>query len=201
MHTIFLSAHELFFISVLCSRPKRQIKIFRSEPLIFPNSCPQDRTSPGRRLAKLFEMSSGHTSSGEESDQAVLCWSEAPNSPSREEFVQVLETHLSEAIIKSSLKVNERTKVTLIGKDYTGIGIVRSCRRDGKNFIVTIGMGEQDTRSAAPGQPDPSVLVIDEFITEEQEAQILGDLGDSMRWRFTMPRLPTFLRCLLLPGG
>ena len=114
-------------------------------------------------------MSSDHTSSGAESDQALLCWSEAPNSPSREEFVQVLESHLSEAIIKSTLKVNERTKVTLIGKDYTGIGIVRTCRREGKNFIMTIGMGEEDTRTTASARPDPSVLVIDEFITEEEE--------------------------------
>jgi len=146
-------------------------------------------------------MSSGHTSSDSESDQALLCWSEAPNSPSREEFVQVLETHLSEAVIKSTLKVNEKTKVTLIGKDYTGIGIVRSCRGDGKNFIVTIGIGEEGMRTGPVGKPDPSVLVIDEFITEEQESKILQDLADSVQRRFARPRFPMLLRCLLLPGG
>jgi|ERR1700728_3455473 hypothetical protein len=146
-------------------------------------------------------MSSGHTSSDVESDQALLCWSEAPNSPSREEFVQVLETHLSEAIIKSNLKVDEKTKVTLIGKDYTGIGIVRACRRDGKNFIVTIGMGEERTGPAPGIERDPSVLVVDDFITEEQEAKILNDLGGTIRCRLTIPRLPAVLRCLLLPGS
>jgi len=113
----------------------------------------------------------------------------------------VLETHLSEAIIKSTLKVNEKTKVTLIGKDYTGIGIVKSCRGDGKNFIMTIGIGEEWIRPAPAGEPDPSVLVIDEFITEEQEAQILQDLSDSMRCRFAFPKVPMLLRCPLLPGG
>jgi hypothetical protein len=146
-------------------------------------------------------MSSGHTSSGVESDQALLCWSEAPNSLSREEFVQVLETHLSEAIIKSNLKVDEKTKVTLIGKDYTGIGIVRACRKDGKNFIMTIGMEAGRTGLARAEQPDPSVLVIDDFLTEEQESQILNDLEGSLRCRLTLPRLPALLRCLLLPGG
>ena len=146
-------------------------------------------------------MSSDHTSSGVESDRAVLCWSEAPNSPSREEFVQVLETHLSEAIIKTTLEVNERTKVTLIGKDYTGIGIVRACRRDGKNFIVTIGIGEQHSQGIAAAEPDPSVLVVDEFISEDQENQILNDLGDCLRWRLALPRIPLLLRSLLLPGA
>jgi hypothetical protein len=199
MHTIFLSTHELFFISVLCSGLKRHRKIF-AERLIFPNSCPQDRTSPGLEVENRFEMSSGHTSSDVEPDQALLCWSEAPNSPSREEFVQVLETHLSEAVIKSTLKVNEKTKVTLIGKDYTGIGIVKSCREDGKNFIVTIGIGGEWTRPAPAGEPDPSVMVIDEFITEDQEAQILHDLSNSPRHRFPLPKVPMLLRYLLLPG-
>src|ERR1700685_539460 len=110
-------------------------------------------------------MSSEHTSSGGEPAQALLCWSEAPNSSSREEFVQVLESHLSEAVIKSALKVNEKTKVTLIGKDYTGIGIVRSCRRDGKNFIVTIMIEEQGTRTLAASGPDPGIFILDEFDT------------------------------------
>ena len=113
----------------------------------------------------------------------------------------MLETHLSEAIIKSSLKVDEKTKVTLIGKDYTGIGIVKACRKDGKNFIVTIGMSDERPGRVPAAKPDPGVLVIDEFITEEQEAKILNDLDDSFRRRFPVPRLPALLRCLLLPGG
>jgi hypothetical protein len=111
-------------------------------------------------------------------DQALLCWSEAPNFPAREEFVQVLETHSQEAVIKSTLEVSEQTKVTLIGKDYTGIGIVKSCRGEGKNFIVTISMGNEN----APGGPtvdrDPGVLAVDSFLTEEEEAKILQDLED-----------------------
>ncbi|HTU44748.1 MAG TPA: hypothetical protein VMF91_06785 [Bryobacteraceae bacterium] len=56
-------------------------------------------------------------------------------------------------------------------------------------------------RTGPVGKPDPSVLVIDEFITEEQESKILQDLADSVQRRFARPRFPMLLRCLLLPGG
>jgi hypothetical protein len=144
-------------------------------------------------------MSSDHTSSGIEPDQALLCWSEAPNSPSREEFVQVLETHLSEAVIKSSRKVDEKTKVTLIGKDYTGIGIVKSCRSEGKKFIITIRIDEPGPRTGTAPKPDPGVLIVDDFVSEEEEAKILGDLGDIMPRRVSVARLAAVLRCVLMP--
>ena len=111
-------------------------------------------------------------------DRALLCWSEAPHSPSREEFVQVLESHLSEAVIKSDLKVSEETKVRLIGKDYTGIGIVKSCRRDGESFILTISIEDEESNYPPDSEFDPGVLAIDSFLTEEQEAKILDDLED-----------------------
>jgi len=134
-------------------------------------------------------------------NQALLCWSEAPYSFSREEFVQVLESHLSEAVIKSALKVSEETNVTLIGKDYTGIGIVKSCRKDGESFILTIRMEEDQSNVPRCGDVDPGVLTVDNFLTEEQEAKILDDLEEwsgcwqlfaRCRWRglrgaFTLP--------------
>ncbi|MBV9762245.1 MAG: hypothetical protein JO340_16915 [Acidobacteriaceae bacterium] len=90
--------------------------------------------------------------------------------------------------------MSEKTKVTLIGKDYTGIGIVKSCQEDGKNFILNLTLGEQ---KATRMKPDPSVLLVDDFITEEQEAKILQDLEDSMPRRFSIPKLGAALRCLL----
>jgi hypothetical protein len=128
-------------------------------------------------------------------DQALLCWSDAPNSPLREEFVQILRSHLPEAVIRCSLEVSEKTKVTLIGKDYTGIGIVKSCRRDGENFILSIGLTEEFIRAALPSDADPGALVVDDFVTEEQETKILEGLQDSLSgWM----RLPTLLWSHLL---
>jgi hypothetical protein len=111
-------------------------------------------------------------------DQALLCWSETPHSPAREEFVEVLESHLTGAVIKSSLEVSEQTKVTLIGKDYTRIGIVKSCREDGKSFILTISMGDADVLQPVLEDCDPGVLTVDSFLTEEEEAKILQGLDD-----------------------
>jgi hypothetical protein len=121
-------------------------------------------------------------------DQALLCWSEAPNFPAREEFVQVLETHSQEAVIKSTLEVSEQTKVTLIGKDYTGIGIVKSCRGQGENFILTISMSDESTSAPPHAERDPGVLAVDSFLTEDEEEQILKDLEDwTARWGVFSP--------------
>lgn len=121
-------------------------------------------------------------------DQALLCWSEAPHSPVREEFVQVLDSYGQDAVIKSTLKVSEQTKVTLIGKDYTGIGIVKSCRGEGTNFIVTISMAHDEAVDASALDRDPGVLSIDSFLTEDEETKILQDLDDwTARWGVFSP--------------
>lgn len=109
--------------------------------------------------------------------------------------MQVLESHPREALISSALEVSEETKVALIGKDYTGIGIVKSCRRDGENFILSIGLTEESRRTSLPSALDPGALVVDDFLTEEQETKILEGLQDAFRlWG----RIPTLLWSSLL---
>jgi len=115
------------------------------------------------------------------SDKVLLRWSDTPNSPSREEIVEILETDPDEAVIRSALKVSERTEVLLIGKDYSEMGVVRSCRQQGNKFIVTIQMGPAAEPFQRGSQVDPGVLAIDDFLTEEQEAQILNDLDEELR--------------------
>jgi len=58
---------------------------------------------------------------------------------------------------------------------------------------------EQGTRTLAASGPDPGIFILDEFITEEQEAKILENLEDSTPRRFTVPGLPAFLRWILNP--
>src|ERR1700761_3157395 len=99
-------------------------------------------------------------------DRLLLRWSEDAFSPSREEFVEMVETRSSEAVICSSRRVLEQTKVFLIGKDSTESGIVRSCRPSGGKFIVTIVINSQEPN---PPDVDPGVLLLDTFMTEEQE--------------------------------
>lgn len=140
-------------------------------------------------------MSQGHSTPAGQSDQALLCWSDSPNSPVQEEFVQIVESHLNEAVIRSAVEVSEETKVTLIGKDYTGIGIVKSCRKDGKSFILSVGLTEESAQRTLPRDRDPGALVVDDFVTEEQEAKILEDLQHSLKTWLRVPIVlwPCFL--------
>ncbi len=125
-------------------------------------------------------MSASSNSSPDESDQVFLRWSDSPDLPSHEESVQMLEARASEYLIRTSFKVKEKTRVYLIGKFTQEAGIVQSCREAGKNYTLII--------STSPDGPtpnhfdvDPGVFIVDSFLTEEQERQILSELDDELR--------------------
>lgn len=109
--------------------------------------------------------------------RAVLRWSENSSSPSREEPVDILRALPSETLIRSALQVNEKTRVYLIKNGYTRIGIVKSCFADSGVFLMEIDIASSDSltrQDAFP--PDPGVLAVDSFLTEEEEEQILSNL-------------------------
>lgn len=108
-------------------------------------------------------------------EEVLLRWSETPESPSVEELVELLQTRVREAVIRSTRKVREATRVYLIGKHYMGNGVVRSCRPEGNAFILNIVINEKVMVHYA-SELDPGVLTVEDFLTEEQEAQILQDL-------------------------
>jgi hypothetical protein len=102
----------------------------------------------------------------------LLLWSEEANSISRKEPVDVLETRLEEVVIRSARRVRESTQVYLMGKQYTGNGIVRSCRNNDNSFILTVQINE-DSLFARNSELDPGVFAVEDFLTEQQEAEIL----------------------------
>lgn len=114
----------------------------------------------------------------DDSDRLLLRWSEGALSLLREEFVQMLEDRNSEAVISSARRLIEKTEVSLIGKKCSETGVVRSCRAFGEKFIVTISIN-----SHGPSGPeiDPGVLLIDSFMTEEEELRILDEVDDEIR--------------------
>lgn len=116
-------------------------------------------------------------SSLDDSDELLLRWSEDEFSPSREQFVQILEARVSEAVICSALKVVEKTRVYLVGKNSTESGIVQSCQASGKKFIVTILFNSETSNPPI----DPGVLLVDTFMTEEQELQILAEVDEEIQ--------------------
>jgi hypothetical protein len=108
-------------------------------------------------------------------EQALLRWSDAPNSGSHEEFVEVLRSHISEIVIRCTLKVADDTEVYLIGKHYKGHGRVRSSRKEGKSFILRIVIDENLVLRCG-SDLDPGVLAVEDFLTEAQEEEILKDV-------------------------
>lgn len=117
-------------------------------------------------------MSASCNSLFPQSDRAVLRWSENPNLPSREEPVDIVKARPSGALIRSTLQIDKETRVYLIKNGYTRIGIVKSCREDCGVFLMEIASAE----AGACYPADPGVLAVDDFITEEEEAQILSGL-------------------------
>lgn len=108
-------------------------------------------------------------------ERVLLRWSEAPNLPSREEFVQILWAHDEEALIRSASKLVENTQVYLITERRTEDGIVQSCREEGSSFVLRIAIAANVTNNYG-FELDPGVFAIEDLLTEEQEVKILEDL-------------------------
>jgi hypothetical protein len=125
--------------------------------------------------AVIAKMSSSTSSPLKCSKQALLRWSER-NSPRREVIVQVVETHASEAVIRCGLQLSEKTKVYLMGDKFTRTGIVRACRSEGAHFLLTIRAVNEDFRVAIGSVFDPGIRAVEDFLTEEQEQEILDAL-------------------------
>jgi hypothetical protein len=110
----------------------------------------------------------------EHAGQVLLLWTDTRDFASRKEFVDLLETHRDEAVIRSASTIRENTQVYLMGKQYTGNGIVSSCRQDDSSFILTIQI-DDNSLFRHSSELDPGIFAVEDFLTEQQEAEILRD--------------------------
>jgi hypothetical protein len=108
----------------------------------------------------------------------LLRWLEGPQSCPREEYVEIIEDQVCQTIIRSSLELSRETEVTLIGKDYTEHGIVQACESENTWFLLTL----RAKVSHRPGNAtlDPGALMVDDFLSEEQEAAILAEVSEEV---------------------
>ena len=107
-------------------------------------------------------------------------WADTPSSPASSPPVEIVNEDDYEPIIRAPLGVGEETPVTLLSKDYMVNGIVRFCRADRNSFLITVSTACAPEEQLNAGFfRDPGALVIDEFLTEEEEAKILQSLQDS----------------------
>lgn len=64
-----------------------------------------------------------------------------------------------------------------MGEKFTRMGTVRSCQKNGSNFVLTICIGGGKATASTASIFDPGVLAVEDFLTEEQEEQILAGLN------------------------
>jgi len=115
--------------------------------------------------------------------------------PAFELPVEIVEGDDSEPIIRAPLAIEEDTAVTLVANDYMVNGIVRFCRADRNSYLITIATQHQsDERSDTGYFRDPGSFVIDDFLTEEEEAKILESLEESSRSLADDLEIPSIFR-------
>jgi hypothetical protein len=123
-------------------------------------------------------MSLSSSSSSGDPDQLLLRWSDDMNSSSHEEFVDVLSRQLSKIVVRSAFQVAEDTRVFLAGRQFSANGRADSCEKAASSFILGI-LIDDESHFQLESDWDPGVLSIDDFLTEEQEAEILANLDTS----------------------
>ena len=115
--------------------------------------------------------------------QVLLLWTDIQDFASRREFGHLLETHRNEAVIRSANKIGENAQVYLMGKQYTGNGIVSSCHQEDSSFILTIQI-DDTSLILHNSELDPGIFAVEDFLTEQQGAEILRD------WEMTYHTVP-----------
>jgi hypothetical protein len=123
----------------------------------------------------------------EDPDQVLLSWSDSPGSPKKQERGQIITVHTSDAVIRSAAPIMVNTTVRVTGTHYTGNGIVTSCRKEASEYILTLT--ESDDLPFKGSKRDPGVVAVENFLTEEQEAQILNELKNETLRSTRFPEL------------
>jgi len=116
-------------------------------------------------------------------DHLVLRWSQPSGISVREENVEFIRSSLGEATIRCLSQLEVDLRVNLISKSCEREGVVRSCIKEGSTFVVAILIDSDEDiyRAALLHNYDPGSLIIDDFLSEEDEAKILGDLEEELK--------------------
>jgi hypothetical protein len=118
-------------------------------------------------------------------EQVLLSWSDSPDSPKKQELGQIITVHASDAVIRSAVPIMVNTTIQVTGKYYTGNGIVRSCTKENTGYILTLT--QSDDFPSQGSNRDPGVIAVENFLTEEQEAQIHKGLKSESLRSTTLP--------------
>jgi hypothetical protein len=127
-----------------------------------------------------------------DSNKIILRWADSPAAPALELPVEIVDEENSDPVVRVPFEIGKETRVTLLGTGYMVNGIVRFCRAEKNAYLITISTQDiSEDRQERPHFRDPGTLVVDDFLTEEEEAKILESLQRSTRGP---ARLSTVLR-------
>lgn len=119
--------------------------------------------------------------------QITLQWYGQSATP-HERVVDLLDREGKSALISSPLRLDESTEVVLVHAGVSEAGFVSSCREEGQNFLINIRLSSPDALSSrAEFQRDPGALVVDNFLTLEDEERILQDLAKELEQSTDIP--------------
>ncbi|HEY3937404.1 MAG TPA: hypothetical protein VGL97_08235 [Bryobacteraceae bacterium] len=126
----------------------------------------------------------------EKPKQVLLSWSESLDSPKKQEIGQIISIRGADAVIRIAVPIVVGTTVLVTGKYYTGNGIVQSYRKEFETFILTLS--KSDDIPFKGSKRDPGMVVVDNFLTEDEEAQILKDLKNETMRAALFPELSLY---------
>jgi hypothetical protein len=106
----------------------------------------------------------------------ILRWSETCDATFHEHSVELISSHREKTVLRSPVSLEERTAVLL--PDHEAGGVVQSCWQEGGAFILTISSKDEINMSSSEPQRDPGSLVVDDFLSEAQEEELLKHWND-----------------------
>ena len=105
-----------------------------------------------------------------------LRWLDPDSFCSHEQAVQVLQADEYQVVISAPVSLNRSTRVSLkVGNDSEP-GTVISCCPDQELFVLVIQMLPSVHFPDHVAERDPGLLVVDDFLSEEQERLLLEEI-------------------------
>lgn len=114
------------------------------------------------------------------STQMLLQWYE-PGASASEEMVELLEREGRFAVILSPVELHEYTEIVLLHAGVSESGVVLACNGTENSFVINVQLTSPEQLGAHERfERDPGALVVDSFLTVEQEEAILQDLAKEL---------------------
>lgn len=111
-------------------------------------------------------------------ERALLCWYESLGSIRREEMVELVDSEVLGAMIRSAFEIPVKTRVYLKNTIGALDGVITSCQPENLYFLLIISRAEELVEPCMESI-DPGVLGLERFLTPDQEKGILRQIAET----------------------